>query len=244
MSKETFYFSHDYNARTDRKLVNVIMKHGMTGIGVYWCLIEMLYEEGGYLPKEYDRISFELRTDINVIQEIIKDSELFHSDLEKFWSNAVLERLQQRCEKSEKARESINKRWNKYKLNTNVIRTNNKRNTIKERKVKESKINNISFAEFWDLYDRKEGSKKNCENKWNKLKHDEQAKIISIIPAYLKTITDKQFQPFPETWLNQRRWENEDLLKTKINGSDQLDIHGKPKPSNQYCLVKGEWTVL
>jgi hypothetical protein len=148
MRKETFYFTHDYNARADRKLVNVIMKHGMAGVGVYWCLVEMLYEEGGYLPTEYERISFELRTDLNVIQSIINDSELFHTDLDKFWSDAVLERLQQRCEKSEKARESINKRWDKYKVDTNVIRTNDDRNTIKESKEEEIKIKENRAKKF------------------------------------------------------------------------------------------------
>jgi hypothetical protein len=142
MSKETFYFRHDYNARTDRKLVNITMKHGMQGVGVYWCLVEMLYEECGYLPLEYERITFELRTDTEVIRSVINDFDVFENDGDKFWSNAVLERLRWRCEKSEKARESINKRWDKIR-NTNVIRPNVVRNTIqrkgKERKGKDNK---------------------------------------------------------------------------------------------------------
>ena len=141
MSKETYFFSHDYNARADRKLVKLIMKHGMTGIGIYWCIVEMLYEEGGYLPMEYERITFELRSKENVIQSVINDFDLFENDTEKFWSNSVLDRLQKRCDKSEKARESINKRWNKSKENTNVLQSNEERNTIKERKEEESKEN-------------------------------------------------------------------------------------------------------
>lgn len=140
MSKETYFFSHDYNARGDRKLVKLIMKHGMTGIGIYWCIVEMLYEEGGYLPLEYERITFELRTKENVIQSVINDFDLFEKDSEKFWSESVLDRLNQRCSKSEKARESINKRWNKIKTDTNVLRSNEERNTIKERKEEESKV--------------------------------------------------------------------------------------------------------
>jgi len=51
------YFSHDYNARNDTKLVKVFMKYQLKGIGAYWCIIEMLYEEGGYLLRsEYERI--------------------------------------------------------------------------------------------------------------------------------------------------------------------------------------------
>lgn len=141
--KETFYFTHDYNARADRKLVNVTMKHGMAGYGIYWCIIEMLYEEGGYLPFEYDSIAFQLRSDSTIIKSIISDFELFENDKEKFWSNTVIERLNIRAEKSEKARESINKRWKKYGCNTNELQTNTKRNTIKESKEKESIVKDI-----------------------------------------------------------------------------------------------------
>lgn len=116
------------------------MKHGMQGIGIYWCVVEMLYEEGGYLPLEYERISFELRTDTKVIQDVIQGFELFNYDDKSFWSETVLERLKERCEKSEKARESINKRWSKHS-DTNVLRKNVGRNTKKSR-VKESKVKN------------------------------------------------------------------------------------------------------
>lgn len=61
MSKE--YFSHDYNARSDPKLRKLLMKEGIEGIGVYWCIIEMLYEQEGILPlSECEAIAFELHT--------------------------------------------------------------------------------------------------------------------------------------------------------------------------------------
>ena len=136
------YFSHDYNARNDKKLVNLFMKFGLEGIGAYWCIIEMLYEENGYLSlSEYERITFELRTTNDVIKYIVFDSELIQNDGEKFWSNSVLERLKLRSIKSEKARKSITSRWEKYERNTNIILTNEKRNTNKVKdkvKVKEN----------------------------------------------------------------------------------------------------------
>ncbi|HNG97554.1 MAG TPA: DUF4373 domain-containing protein, partial [Candidatus Absconditabacterales bacterium] len=109
--KETFYFSHDYNARSDGKLIKVAMKYGMEGIGTYWCIIEMLYEEGGYLDlEEYERITFELRMEYKIVESILNDFGLFEKDDKKFWSNSVLDRLKQRMIKSEKARISVQKR--------------------------------------------------------------------------------------------------------------------------------------
>lgn len=137
------YFSHDYNARNDTKLVKLFMKYGLSGVGAYWCIIEMLYEERGYLLRsEYERISFELRTEVKLIKSIVENFELFEKDNKKFWSETALNRLEQRMIKSVKARESVNKRWDKYKRNTNVKQSKNDSNTIK---VKESKINKSKY---------------------------------------------------------------------------------------------------
>jgi hypothetical protein len=211
MSKETFYFSHDYNARNDPKLQKLLMKQGQEGKGVYWDLIEMLYEQDGYLLlSECESYAFQLRTSYERITELIRNFDLFITNEKSFYSESVLRRLEERKIKSNKARESVNKRWN----DTNVIRTNNERNT---NKVKESKIKKedyIEFSVFWNLYNHKVGNKPGAEKKWHKLTSEEQIKIMEVLPTYLSTIKDKQYQAHAETWLNQRRWENEDLNHT------------------------------
>jgi hypothetical protein len=144
--KETFYFSHDYGARNDPKLVKLQMKLGHEGKGLYWDIVEMLYEQSGFLlMSEIETYSFELRSTYERITDIIQNYELFKNDGEKFWSESVLERLKKREIKSQKARESVGKRWN----NTNVIRTKKKRNTIKESKIKEIKEEEIQYSEFY-----------------------------------------------------------------------------------------------
>lgn len=77
---------------------------------------------------------------------------------------------------------------------------------------------NIPFSAFWDLYNKKVGDKKRCEKKWNSLTNEVHQKIISTIPAFISSIRDKQFQPFPETYLNQQRWNDE--IKTNNNGEE------------------------
>ncbi len=151
--KETFFFPHDYNARNDRKLIKLVSTHGMAGLGVYWCVVEMLYEEAGYLPIEYDRITFELRTEYDLVKSVINDFELFQFDEEKFWSETAISRLKLRMDKSEKARNSVLLRWEKYERNTNVIRTNNERNTrtVQNSTEQESK-NQIDFEKIIEAY--------------------------------------------------------------------------------------------
>jgi hypothetical protein len=213
MSKETFYFLHDCKARHDRKLVNLIMQHGMVGVGVYWCVVEMLYEEGGYLPLKYDSITFELRTDTNVIRSVINDFELFENDGVNFYSNSVLDRLKERCNKSEKARCSINKRWKRLGKNTNVIRSKTERNTIKKRIEKNSIEYTDDFSAFYYAYPKHVAKPAAFKAFKNIDDFPGLSIILSKIEEFKRSdawVKDNgKFIPHPATWLNGRRWEDE-----------------------------------
>ena len=65
MKKVNNYFSHDYHARDDIKLKKLRMSMKMEGIGIYWCIIEFLYENDGYLTLDDDveMLVYELRID-------------------------------------------------------------------------------------------------------------------------------------------------------------------------------------
>ena len=146
--KETFYFSHDYHARSDAKVTKLIKEMGYEGYGLFWGLVEMLYEADGFLEEDYDNIAYALRTDSERIAKLVKDYNLFSVASKKIHSNSVLARLRARKGKSEKARQSAVLRWNKQKKeDANAMRTQCEGNAIKESKVKESKVKEISIAE-------------------------------------------------------------------------------------------------
>ena len=44
MANEAYYFSHDSNARNDEKVLMLRAKHGWEGYGLYWALVEMMFE--------------------------------------------------------------------------------------------------------------------------------------------------------------------------------------------------------
>lgn len=83
-----------------------------------------------------------------------------------------------------------------------------------------------SFDEFWKLYPKKVG-KAQAEKAWKKLKVDE-----ALLETMKKAIErqkrskqwkDKQFIPYPATWLNGRRWEDELEERTDLNyDSDEI----------------------
>jgi hypothetical protein len=228
MAKDTFYFSHDFNARNDIKIKKLIAKHGYLGYGLFWAIVEELYNNTNVLPNDYECIAYDLRTDANVIKSIVNDFDLFEIDNESFGSLSIQRRLNERNEKSKKARESVLKRWNKSKEDTNVLQTKYDSNTIKERKGKENKVIdiNISMDDFWDLYDKKVGDKIKIEKKWIALRGYERVKAMDYIPNYKISQPDKKYRLNPETFINQKGWNNEIIGLEEIKKkSEQLPAH-------------------
>ena len=79
--------------------------------------------------------------------------------------------------------------------------------------------NKIDFEFFWNEYNKKVGDKKRCKNKWDKLHLEIQKKVLDSLPEFIKQFSDKQFQPHPETYLNQERWNDEIIIKNNNNGT-------------------------
>ena len=163
------YFPHDFNARTDPKLQEVIMAHGMAGIGVYWCVIELMYEQGGELPMNRIKgIAFNLHVDAEIVESIIRDFGLFDISEDTFTSASLKTRLKNISDRSEKAKASARARWKKgddkaskkeCERNANAMRTHeeddaNAMRTQCERnanKIKENNIHSISSDKSSDI---------------------------------------------------------------------------------------------
>lgn len=164
MGKETYYFSHDSNAITDTKILNMRADYGLEGYGLYWTIIEMMRNEEDYKleisKNTYRAIKTLTNTTIDVekyIQDCLDDYELFKQDEEKFYSNSLLKRMEVKEKKSEIARERANKRWNgnanemqkQCTSNANKIKENKeKKNKINKSKLKKEQEEKIHFAEF------------------------------------------------------------------------------------------------
>jgi len=68
----------------------------------------------------------------------------------------------------------------------------------------------LSFVRFWNEFKYKVGNKERSEKLFNNLKEYEKAEIFKHIPKYLYHLQlTRKAQVYPETFLAQRRWENE-----------------------------------
>ena len=81
---------------------------------------------------------------------------------------------------------------------------------------KKELIINISFGEWWDLYDKKVGDKTKLEKKWNNLTNAEREKAMEHTVLYKHSQLDKKFRKNPETYLNNKSFNDEIITDTKI----------------------------
>lgn len=124
--KTTYYFQHDYNARNDPKLQEVLIELGVVGIGVFWCIVEQMYEQGGRLElKSCKSIAFALHLDCKIIESVVNDFDLFENDGVFFWSNSIKSRLEKVKSISESRKNAAKTRWksdikNQMQCNSNA----------------------------------------------------------------------------------------------------------------------------
>jgi len=79
------------------------------------------------------------------------------------------------------------------------------------------------FEEWWKLYDKKLDKKKAFSLFKSALKKHEFETIMNGTREYLKTITDKQYQKYPKTFLSQESYLNDFSEELQPSGVDQLN---------------------
>lgn len=221
MKTKSFYFSHDYNAANDTKILFLRHQLGMEGYGIYWFIIERLADAGGKLPIELIPVlAMQMQSQDIKVKGVIMSFDLFKIEAGEFWS----ERLQDHLGLREKLRISgkngaIN-RWKNGEANGVAIGEANG-NKRKEKEIKKNKTNNNSkelfinnieeykeilgdsyeeFIEYW------------CEpNKNNKLRYE------------LEKFFDVKRRI--NTWIkNKLRYGNSKTLKSGTTSSERMEI--------------------
>ena len=133
MKNKSYYFSHDYNASNDTKVLFLRHQLGMEGYGIYWFLIEKLAEAGGKMPLELIPIlSMQMQsTDIKV-KGVIMQFDLFSINEGEFWSERLNDHLGLRAKLSQSGKNGAISRWGNGEANGGAIGEGN----AKKRKEK------------------------------------------------------------------------------------------------------------
>lgn len=147
MAKDTYYFSHDNNARNDEKILEFRARLGWEAYGIYWALIECLSEANDYklALNKITGLAYSYNIDITLLQKIIDtcfELKLLTKNTHYFWSKSLLGRMELKKEKfikrSEAGKKGMKARWGGESKNNIVITKNN---TVITSKVKERKVN-------------------------------------------------------------------------------------------------------
>ena len=108
MSNE--YFPHDYGARLS--LRGVRKDYGLEGLGFYWCFVEILHEEGGYVKEsDIENIAYDLQIKPEICEGVIRNYDLFTIKKGKIWSERVLKNIKKRADISAARKNAADARW-------------------------------------------------------------------------------------------------------------------------------------
>lgn len=77
-----------------------------------------------------------------------------------------------------------------------------------------------TFEDFWNEYDKKVGDKEKIKKKFEALSQKEKESIMWYLPEYKKATIEKQYRKNPETFLNNKSWNDEIIIKEN-NGNKQ-----------------------
>lgn len=129
---KTAFFKHDLGARNDPKIMRLAMKYGMMGIGTYWCIVEIMYEQGGRIEvADIKMIAHSLHVRQEVIEYMVEIG-LFIDEGTIITNPRIMECIRELAEISKKRSAAIRTRWNRTSVevenntsNTNVLQQNN-----------------------------------------------------------------------------------------------------------------------
>jgi hypothetical protein len=213
---KSYYFTHDYNASNDAKVLFLRQQLGMEGYGIYWFIVEQLAQSGGFLPlKIIPVLAMQSQTQETKVKAVIEGYELFEIDAERFFSIRLLDHLNLRKQLSDKGKEGASKRWLKSENsppNSPPISTPNAKERKESKEIKESKESKESETLF---------SLEHClfvamnDETWV-MNSKANEKDLQTFIKYLKGtgVTEKHIADFKKHFFNWKR-KKPDELKTE-----------------------------
>jgi hypothetical protein len=222
MKNKSYYFSHDYNAANDTKVLFLRHQLGMEGYGIYWFLIEKLADAGGKMPLELIPIlAMQMQSSDTKVKGVITQFDLFSIVEGEFWSERLNDHLGLRAKLIQSGKNGAITRWGNGEANGVAIGEGNAKKR-KEKEIKENTkdifINNINlhkellgesydeFIEYWSETDKNGKTRYELEkffdvkrriNTWikNKLRYGN-------TKTFSTTATSKQRMETLKEWVN------------------------------------------
>lgn len=76
----------------------------------------------------------------------------------------------------------------------------------------QTEVRTADFEEFWETYQKKV-DKSRCMKIWAKMSPNDKKACMSAVPLYVESTPDITYRKNPSTYLNNRSWENEIIVR-------------------------------
>jgi uncharacterized protein YdaU (DUF1376 family) len=216
----------------------------MEEIGIYITLL-CLQHQKGHLTEKMIRLCRGIKNGIapaDVMAKFMQDEN------GNFYNERLEEEKEKRAIHSEKQSLRAIEGWKKRKKEPNNnnatayttacaaampledVNVNRDINVINNIIIDISKKNN--FEKFWNLYDKKVGDRNKIEKKFNALSKENQNNIFDYIPKYIQAQPEKRYRKNPDTFLNQKGWNDEIIpsqTQTISKAESAISVHNAVK---------------
>ncbi len=261
------YFPFEVDFFTDIKVRKLIKHQGGKAITVYALLLCLIYKSGYYLRWDEELpfiISEQTGFEEVYILEVIKScltlglfsKELYNSK-HILTSKGIQERYIHICNTLKRkvkispeiaiSSEKIGISSEKIGISSEKIAINSEESTQKEKKEKKeiNKESDDEFDRFWNLYDYKKGDKTKVKKKFLSLSMADREKIFETLPLYVESTPDKQYRKHPQTYLNNRSWEDEILQRNTPQNTPiaNLGVGEFINPQGQRTYGSGKYII-
>jgi hypothetical protein len=178
-------------------------------VGKYIRLLCLQHQKGKLTEK--DMLSICKAYDFEIWDKFIKDGDTFYN--ERMYNETI-----RRQKFSESRRNNAKSPKNDSTSKAYAQHMETETETINETIIEDV---NIAFDWFWNDYDKKVGDKTKLKKKWNKLSDEERQNAMNYIELYKQAVPDKQFRKNPETFLNNKSW-NDEIIKSTTNNYSKV----------------------
>lgn len=190
----------------------------------YRRLLDMYYMNEEPIPLDTELVSRKIRLDQDITETVLKE---FFDKEEDGYHNSRCDAEIAKYQAQVATNRELGKRGGRPKKASNVIKLETEVETESEPNHNPKKIQiqnkNISsrFDEFWSVWpsSKRKVAKVTCKAKWDKNKLDA---VADQIIAHVETLRSTEqwtsgFDPAPLTYLNQRRWEDQEVAAPHFN---------------------------
>lgn len=196
-------------------------------LATYLRMIWAYYSSERPISGEMEDVAFAMRSDEKTVRLLLRH---FFIETTNGWTHARCDReIEEYRAKGEKARTSANARWNKEKTmqpqcvrianasvsdaNQEPITKNQEPSTNIDNTV-DSKTELLGFDDFWNAYDKKV-EKPAAEKSWKRIGPSQELidQILIAAAVYVESTPEKTFRKNPSTWLNNKCWLDEVIVR-------------------------------